>query len=340
MRGPWRRRFFFWLGIVFSLVFLWLAVRRVEWPKALAMLHTARWAMVVLGALLLVSAWALFAARWQVLFSPVRATRWLDAFSLVLIGYLGSIVFPLRAGEVARVTLMSQKYRVNLGFTSATLVVERLLDVLTVVVFAGILISLVPVDERIRYGVQVAAVASVGAFVALVLFSHSQDVLARLRSILAPYLPQRILALVFDLLQKFVQGLQVVNSLSQMLKVGLLSLLSWGLAGLAMWCYTRAFRLPVPWQAGPLVLVATNLGGAIPSSPGGIGVYEFLTVLVLSVWLPEQSVSLGFAAVVHAISLGMGVGLGLLAAWREGVRLSALSSGQLMTGKGDEARDG
>lgn len=293
------------------------------------MLSTARWGVVMLGALLLVSAWGLFAARWQVLFSPVCVTRWLDAFSLVLIGYLGSIVLPLRAGEVARVTLMSRKYKVNLGFASATLVVERLLDVLTVVVFAGILIARAPVDERIRYGVQVAAAVSVGAFAVLFLVSRTQGVLEHLHTMLASYVPEKVLALAFDLLAKFVQGLQVVGSLSQMFKVGLLSLASWGLAALAMWLYTLAFRLSVPWEAGPLVLVVTNLGGAIPSSPGGLGVYEFLTVMALSVWMPDQSVSLGFAAVVHALSLGLGVGLGLLAAWREGVRLSALSGGRL-----------
>ena len=325
----WRKRLRFLLGIAVSLLFLWLTLRQVEWPKALSMLSTARWGVVMLGALLLVSAWGLFAARWQVLFSPVCVTRWLDAFSLVLIGYLGSIVLPLRAGEVARVTLMSRKYKVNLGFASATLVVERLLDVLTVVVFAGILIARAPVDERIRYGVQVAAAVSVGAFAVLFLLSRTRGVLERLRTMLAYCVPEKVLALAFDLLAKFVQGLQVVGSLSQMFKVGLLSLASWGLASLAMWLYTHAFRLSVPWEAGPLVLVVTNLGGAIPSSPGGLGVYEFLTVMALSVWVPDQSVSLGFAAVVHSLSLGMGAGLGLLAAWREGVRLSTLSSGQL-----------
>jgi len=63
--------------------------------------------------------------------------------------------------------------------------------------------------------------------------------------------------------------------------------------------------------------------------------------LVLSVWVPERSVSLGFAAVVHVLNLGTGVGLGLMAAWREGVRLSALSSGELLAKEWDaEARDG
>jgi len=62
-----------------------------------------------------------------------------------------------------------------------------------------------------------------------------------------------------------------------MLTVALLSMLSWGTAGLSMVCYVWAFRLAVPWQAGMLVLVTTNLGGAIPSSPGAIGIYEFFS---------------------------------------------------------------
>jgi uncharacterized protein (TIRG00374 family) len=334
------RRALFWLGVALSLVCLWLVARRVEWLEVLETVRTASWGLVVLGALLLIAAWALFAVRWQVLFSPMCVTRWLDAFSLVMIGYLGSIVLPLRAGEVTRVVLMSQKYKVNVGFASATVVVERLLDVLTIVVFAAILMSSVPVDVGLRYGIQVTAVASLGAFVVLVLLSQSQGVVARLRSALASRLPERILVLGFGLVERFVQGLQVVKSLSQMLKTGLLSVLSWGLAGLALWCYTRAFRLPVPWQAGPLVLIVTNLGGAIPSSPGGIGVYEFLAMSVISVWVPEQSVSLGFAGVVHALSLGMSLGLGLLAAWREGVRLSALSGGQSLAGEAYDAQDG
>jgi uncharacterized membrane protein YbhN (UPF0104 family) len=97
-------------------------------------------------------------------------------------------------------------------------------------------------------------------------------------------------------------------------------------AGISILCFVRAFQLTVPWQAGFLVLSVTNLGGAIPSSPGAIGVYEFLAMLALSAWLTEHSAALGFAVVTHVANLAMTVLFGLLAAWRVGVRFSELST--------------
>jgi uncharacterized membrane protein YbhN (UPF0104 family) len=86
------------------------------------------------------------------------------------------------------------------------------------------------------------------------------------------------------------------------------------------------------------VLVVKNLGGAIPSSPGAIGVYEFLAILALSVWIPDRSLALGFAAVTHAANLCLALVLGLAAAWWEGVQLSAMKKEILAAKEGDIER--
>lgn len=320
----------FWIGILSSLVFLWLAMRQVAWPEVIASLRAADWRLIPLGSLLIVLTWGIFAIRWRVLLAPVVSIRWWGTFSYIMIGYLGNAVLPLRLGDVARITLVSRKHSISIGFTSATGVLEKLIDVSTVVALAGLLMLVIPVPESIRRGVQAAAVITIGAFLVLALLAHSQGVLVRLESLLSGYLHLRVLKLVFGILYKFAQGLQMIRSPGQMLKVGLLSLLSWGIASLSIWCYVRAFQLAVPWQAAALVLVVTNLGGAIPSSPGAIGVYEFLTILALSVWLPDRSAALGFAAVTHAVNLGLSVVLGLVAAWREGVQLSTLATESLV----------
>jgi uncharacterized protein (TIRG00374 family) len=326
----------FWLGIVSSLAFLWLVIRQVSWPQVLATLQTTDWKLVLLGLLLMTVTWAFFAVRWQVLLAPVVSIHWSDAFSYIMIGYLGNAVLPLRLGDVGRVMLLSRRYRINLGFASATVVMEKLLDVLTMVALMGFLMLGIPVPPLIQRGVQAATVAIVGAFVALTLLSHSQSALARLESFLSISLPQRVLATVLDLLYRFVQGLQVTKSLGQMLSVILLSLLSWGAAGLGIFCFVRAFKLGVPWAAAMLVLGTTNLGGAIPSSPGAIGVYEFLTMLALSVWTSERSVSAGFATVTHAATLALTIVLGLITGWREGIRWSTITT-QSWVGAADEA---
>jgi len=324
MHKIWRKSRF-WLGMASSLAFLWLAARQVAWPDVVSVFQYSDWKLIISGLFLMVVTWGVFAIRWRILLGSVAPVRWSDTFSYIMIGYLGNVMFPLRLGDVGRIALISRKYRNNVGFTSATVVVEKLLDVLIVVIFSGFLMFVTPIPEIIQRGVQAAAVVTIGLFAALILLARSQAVLTTLTSLLSDYLPRSVLELVFGILGKFAQGLQVTKSPSQMFKVSFLSLLSWCIACLSMLCFIRAFSLAVPWHAAALVLVVTNLGGAIPSSPGAIGVYEFLTVLSLSVWSLDRSIALGFAAFAHSVYLGLSAVLGLGAAWREGIQLSALT---------------
>jgi hypothetical protein len=325
------KKFGFGIGIVSSLTFLWLAIRQVDWARMLTAIQTADWRLFLLGSLLLVMTWGVFAIRWRVLLMGAAPIKRSDAFSYIMIGYLGNAVFPLRLGDVGRILLTSRKYGVSIVFTSATVILERLIDVLTLVALAGLLMLVVPVPELIRHGVQVAALTAAGIFVLLTLVARSQGGFAHLESYLSCHRFYRFLIFGFDILHKFAQALKVTGSHRQIVTVGLLSLLSWGIAGLSMLCYVRAFQLPVPWMAALFVLVVTNLGSAIPSSPGFIGVFEYLTVMALSVWLSDRSVSLGFATATHAVNLGLNVVLGLIAAWREGVSLSVLSNQVTLT---------
>jgi hypothetical protein len=325
------KKFRFGMGIVSSLTFLWLAIRQVAWSRLLMAIQTADWRLFLLGSLLLVTTWGVFAIRWRVLLMGAAPIRWSDAFSYIMIGYLGNALFPLRLGDVGRILLTNHKLNLNIAFTSATLIVERLLDILTMVAFGGLLMIFVPVPELIRHGVQIAALTAVGLFAMVVLIGHSQSRFARLESYLSSHRSYRFLKCGFDILHTFLEALKVMTGHKQIVTVGLLSWLSWGIGGLSMLCYVRAFQLPVPWLAAFFVLVVINLGSAIPSSPGFIGVFEYLVVMALSVWLSDRSVSLGFATATHAVNLGLNVALGLIAVWREGVSLTALDKGLVTT---------
>jgi len=220
--------------------------------------------------------------------------------------------------------LVGRKCTISVVIASAAVILERILDILIIVVFAGLLMTIIPLPSLVREAVQTAALAVLGAFVILVLLSRSRAVLTRREAAASARLPQRLTSLCFGILDKFVQGLRVMTSLDQLLKVVGLSALSWSIAGLGILCFVKAFHLPVPWQAAALVLVVTNLGGAIPSSPGAIGVYEFCAILALSVWVSDRSLAASFALVTHVAVLILTVGLGIAATYREGTRLSAL----------------
>ena len=85
-----------------------------------------------------------------------------------------------------------------------------------------------------------------------------------------------------------------------------------------------AFRLPAPLAAAVLVLVMTNLGAAIPSSPSSLGVYHVLAVLGLSVWNIDTSAAVAFAIGSHALVTTLQILIGLVCAWFEGWRIISL----------------
>jgi uncharacterized membrane protein YbhN (UPF0104 family) len=105
-----------------------------------------------------------------------------------------------------------------------------------------------------------------------------------------------------------------------------LSALAWLIAGTAAVSYIAAFHLQAPWYAGFFVLTVTNLGSAIPSSPGFIGVYHYLAVVALSVWVPDKSEALAYAIGTHGVSMFLNILLGCACLAREGIALERIGA--------------
>src|SRR5262245_40342030 len=132
MKGLWKSPRF-WVGIGISVVCAGLVARQVDWSDVLASLRTADWKLVLLGSVLMSVVWGLFAVRSQLLLEAAAPVAWGDVFCYLLIGYWGNTVLPLRLGDVSRVALMRRKCGIRTGYMSAVLLIEKLLDVLTVV---------------------------------------------------------------------------------------------------------------------------------------------------------------------------------------------------------------
>lgn len=318
--------------MISSVFFLWLVGRRVSWATLRAALAAADWRWALPGALLLLLAWALFAVRWRGLLRAAAPVRWADAFSYLVIGYFGNAVLPLRLGDIARLTLVSRKYNINVGFAAAVAILEKLLDIFAMLGAAALVLSITPLPATLRAAVQATAAGALAALVVLALLARSEWLLARVEAATPRRLPAGATQLIFGLLRKFAQGLQVLGSPARLAWVAAVSLASWTAAWLSVVCYAFALRLPVPLLAPLLVLVVINLGGGIPSSPGSIGVFEFLTVLALSVWRVDSGAALGFAAVLHVANLALIAAAGLVAVWREGVQWGEL--GRRASGRG------
>src|SRR3989442_240674 len=137
-RLPARRAGLVALGVAFSVFFGWLAVRGVHLGRAWAALRASNpwWVVPALG---LVGLTVLVRAeRWRVLFAPERRPSFSPTLYATLVGYLFNNILPARAGEAARIVALNQRSRTSRAEATATVVVERVFDLgsLLVLLFA------------------------------------------------------------------------------------------------------------------------------------------------------------------------------------------------------------
>src|SRR5256714_7905799 len=98
----------------------------------------ARASLLVLAVIATGLTYVLRAARWQYLLAPIGHARFATAFETTTIGFAASFLLPARAGEVLRPYLLARRERLPATACFATIILERLLDLVTVLLLFGV----------------------------------------------------------------------------------------------------------------------------------------------------------------------------------------------------------
>lgn len=310
--------------MVVSLVFLALAFRKVEWPDVLHAWSGAQPIWMVVGLVLLILAWWVAAVRWKVILHPAPQVRVADTFSFITIGYLANTILPLRLGDLARATLMGRRRRIGISRSLGSMALERLMDIITLLFFILLLSLLMEIPSLVKAGLATMTGGALVMLAGLVMLSFHRERLYYVQKALEWVLPGPLALRVVTLIDRFSGGLEVIRDPARLLVVFALSVAGWAVTGFATYIWLLAFNLPLPWFAGIFVLVVINLGSAIPSSPGYVGVYHYLAVLALSAWGVERSPALAYGIGTHALNMIANVSLGAFFVAREGVSLHDL----------------
>ncbi len=260
-----------WAGFAISAAALVATLWNVRFEELGRALSTARlwWllpASVFLAVSLLARAW-----RWSLLMGK---TSFVAALHAQNIGYMLNATLPFRVGEVARAYVIGAKTSTGMARALSSVIVERVLDLASVVaMFAGFAqyVPMPPAFSRAATigGVLVIAIIVGGA----VLVWKKEAAEARL---VAPFLSRISPRLATRLLPKFrevTEGFRVVGSVRRMALTGVLTVLVWGSA-IAFAYFLMCAFLPGHMDQAGLVVVTGNLGGALPSAPGGLGVVQ------------------------------------------------------------------
>jgi uncharacterized protein (TIRG00374 family) len=316
------------LGLAISLIAVYFIAAQLNDELFIQAWQTARYVYLLPCVILLLAGLVTRALRWQVLLDgDIPLGR---SFSIMNVAYLVNGILPLRIGEVARVYLASRiKKPIPFPKTTGTIVVERLLDLLSVVVMALLAITLGAQSDELKAASTVAAVIAVTGFAILILFASRRQWAKWLFNFgvrMLPFLKRfPILEEWFD---QFLDGLMPLARPRALSQAIFWTVISWLFSIGAGYVLMFAFFDRASIAATMLYIAAAAFAIALPAVPGNIGTYEASILLALYAMGYEQSdTAVAFAVMVHAVNVIVHSATGVLGFIREGISLTQLSQG-------------
>jgi hypothetical protein len=312
------------ISVAISTVFLALAVRNVRWSEALAALQEANY--LYIPPLMAVGVLTLYtrAQRWRVFLKPIGVPPIRLLFHATNIGFMANMLLPLRAGEVVRPVLASRQAGLPLGGVLATILLERIFDMFTVLLLFGLSVMVVPLSEQaMRWGLTLTALA-VAVGVCIGLLRWQENLALGVIRRLCDLLPGRIGGPAYGFVAGFVKALEIVGSPSDFARAFAWSLYLWLIIAVLNALGLAAFHLPV--QSALVVTAIVAIAVSVPSAPGYIGSFQLGCVVSLAMYSVPESKALAFSIVHHLAQFVVTVGAGLYSLWSENLTLREVES--------------
>lgn len=315
------------IGVIISAVALAYLLRRDLSGVRDELAGAHYWAVIPCFALSIVGLW-LRSLRWRVLLdyrlSPTHS------FHILNVSYLINGVLPLRVGELVRAVLAARvDPPVRILTSLSTVLVERLLDVLAVLVLLGLVLILLPV--RLEIGVMGAAlgVGSVVGVVALAVFAARPTWAHYLLEKGGRVVPLLRRSQMHNWLDHLLDGIKPLASARATLLLAGWTAVSWFFSVAAGYVLLYAIFDHPTWAASMAMVALAAFVIAVPAVPGSLGPFEAAVAFGLAgaglVEEASDAPSVAFALLVHVVNLLTYVSMGLIGLWAEDVGLGEVT---------------
>jgi glycosyltransferase 2 family protein len=270
-------------GTALGIALLVLLLRSVNLGALGNAFATADYAYLALAAIPFLINWLLKVPRWSLLFGD-ESPGWDTLFGAMNVGYAINGLFPARLGEIVRAYWVRDRSGTGMMLTLSTIAVERVLDGTFLIILLVLMLPTVPFPHELLGPAFTLGAAFVVILLLMAVIANSSHRDDSVVGHLLDRLEAGRLLPVGKAVRQIVAGLHALRDGRTMALVLGYTAVIWGSNTFFFWFTVRAFHLDVPFAAGILLATVVNLGMAVPSSPGYVGVFEYLTVLTLSLY--------------------------------------------------------
>jgi len=297
-------------GVLLSLLFLGLAFYNINFRQLLDIFRRINPGWILLVSVLTPLAWYFRAQLWKQLIGKRAQPSMWNLFRIITIGYMLNNLLPLKIGEIVRAWLLGKREKLPTSLAIGTVVVERILDVATLLAYFAFMMFFIPFAPWLKMSGLVVGLMGLGMLaIVLVTYRYGERFTTwlekpfyRLPGNAGPWLHQQ--------LAKFLEGLRLIDHPAQLLQAFAWCLLTWLVWIVIGYLTFLTFGLQLPFLAAVFMMVVLNFGLMIPSSPGGLGVFEFMVILALTPYGVAKETALGIAFFYHIIPYLVNVVIG------------------------------
>jgi uncharacterized protein (TIRG00374 family) len=293
-------QYLIYLGL--GVFFAWLSLKDLDQDKKhqikIALQHARYW-LIVPVLVILFTSHLIRALRWKLLIGSLGYhAKTYNAFFAVMIGYLTNQAVP-RLGEIAKCTMLARYERIPADKLIGTIILERVIDAITLLLVFGITIIIQPAiytdlfnaffhsphdpaKKKISGYIIAAIIIGIIAIAIIVWMIAKKKKLADLKGII-----QRIGRSIW-------QGISAVQHLKQRWLFIFYSIALWtfyftgGYIGFYAFQETQHYGV----KEGFAILSAGSIG--MIATPGGIGAYALLIEKTMQVYGLQAGIAIAF----------------------------------------------
>jgi uncharacterized protein (TIRG00374 family) len=289
------------IGILISLVFLYLAFRKVDYVELWDALKGANYWYILPNVVVVILSMWMRAIRWKFMVNPIKKVGMGSLFSSVMIGFMANNVLPARLGEFIRAYSLGSKEKMSRSATFATIMIERIFDGFSLLFLLWLSLLMYPeFPGWVKKASNLFLLMNIATLGFLVLIEMKRELAVKFFNLVFRILPSSLSSRGAEIVDKFISGLAVFRNIPSLLWILGWSIFIWVMVGISNYFIFLAFDQTPAIFASFILLGIVSLAVMLPSSPGFVGTFHYACVASFVILNLNEAVSRPFSIVLHA----------------------------------------
>jgi glycosyltransferase 2 family protein len=275
-------RFVYWaVALLVAAVFLFFSLRGIHWADVWRTLSHANLGLVALSMLVATCSLFLRAIRWRILLRAGAPVTIPTAFWATAAGYFGNNFLPARAGEVVRSLMVSASSGLSKTFVLTTALSERMCDGISLVLISSVVLLTLPVKPGwFAHAATPFAILGICGAIGIAVLPKLQAFCQKCVNWLPLSAALKIKS--FGIIGQILVGMRSFHDPKRLSIFASFTAVIWFSDAVSTVLGMRALNLPGTLPVAFLLTTGLGLGSALPSTPGYVGIYQFVAVSVLT----------------------------------------------------------